>query len=310
LALLHLAGLSSRTMAMISQRLLGVKVSKDTVSSSVPMLADEALKWLTRRLESKKYWALYIDGTNFKVQRRGSTAREPSLVVLGVDEANCRSVLAVEPGTRDDVEAWRAVFRELKRRGLDAGAVRIGVMDGLPGLETLFLEEFPNAQTGRCWAHAMRNALSKVPARLRDAFKAMALEVMYASSKSDARAKFLQLKMGMRNDATRAVQCLEKDLDSLTVHYEFDKALWKALKTTNAIERVNKEFKRRTKSMETVGEQTLMVVVAFTALKLELGWQLNRVDSKSLENLGLSPARRPEMNGVTYAAKQLGEVTS
>ena len=68
MAVLHLAGMSSRTLAMISRRLLGVEVSKDTISSSLDLLAGEAEKWLTRPID-KRFWALYIDGTNFKVQR-------------------------------------------------------------------------------------------------------------------------------------------------------------------------------------------------------------------------------------------------
>lgn len=291
MALLHLAGLSNRTLAMISKRLLGVEVSKTTVSESLVLLQGEAQKWLTRPLE-ERYWALYIDGTNFKVQRRGSTEREPSLCVLGVDESNRRSVLAIEPGTRDNVESWRAVFRELKARGLDASAVRIGIMDGLPGLEKLFREEFPSAVTARCWLHAMRNALAKAPARLREAFKALGDKVMYAESEEVARTAFAQLETTMGKDAQRAVQCLKKDLESLLVHYRFEKRFWRALKTTNAIERLNKELKRRTKSMETIGEGTLMTVVAFTALRLEAGWRMHAIDSRALDNLPIVTTRQ------------------
>ena len=71
------------------------------------------------------------------------------------------SLLAVEPGTKDNASSWRAVFAELSNRGLDMSAVRIGVMDGLPGLETVFLETFQNAVTARCWVHALRNASPK-----------------------------------------------------------------------------------------------------------------------------------------------------
>jgi putative transposase len=82
MAILHLAGLSTRTLANISRRLLGVEVTKDTISSSLDLIAGEAERWLTRPV-TKRYWALYVDGTNFKIQRRGSTEREQSLVVLG-----------------------------------------------------------------------------------------------------------------------------------------------------------------------------------------------------------------------------------
>src|SRR3989339_933921 len=165
MAVLHMAGLSKRTLAMISKRVLGVELSRESVSNSLDLIKPKALSFLERDLSDRKLWALYIDGTNFKIQRRGSTEREPSLVVLGIDAKNSLSLLAIEPGTKDNVEARRSVFASLSRRGLDLQAIRIGVMDGLPGLENLFRETFPNAITQRCWVHALRNALAKAPHR-------------------------------------------------------------------------------------------------------------------------------------------------
>ena len=69
--------------------------------------------------------ALYVDGTNFRIQRRGSTEKEPTLVVLGMDEYNSRSILAIEPGFKDNVESRRAVFSGLKKRGLKGSDVRL-----------------------------------------------------------------------------------------------------------------------------------------------------------------------------------------
>lgn len=84
----------------------------------------------------------------------------------------------------------------------------------------------------------------------------------------------------MAADAQRAVRCLEKDLDSLLTFFKFDRSLWVALRTTNAIETINRQFKRRTRGMDTMGESTLESVLAFTALKIEFGWGLHRIDSK------------------------------
>lgn len=284
MAVLHLAGLSTRTMSLMSKRLLGVEVSPTTVSDSLDLIADKATKWLERPI-TRPYWALYIDGTNFSVQRRGSTEKEPSLVVVGVDDDNRRSLLAVEPGTRDDVACWEACFRSLIERGLDPLQVRIGLMDGLPGLEDLFQRTFANSVTGRCWKHALGNAVAKAPARLRDAFLKLTHAVMYAESENAARVAFDRLKATMGADADRAVRCLEKDLDSLLVHYRFDRSLWRALKTTNTVERVHKEFKRRTKVMEGLGERTLRCVVAFTALRLEMGWRKDAINASKFQNL-------------------------
>lgn len=285
MAALHLAGLSTRTMSLMSERLLGVKVSHEKVSSSLPMLGQGALEWLKRPL-NRKYWALIIDGTYFNVRRLGSVEKEAALIVLGIDKDNRRSVLAIEPGTRDNAESWRAVFRDLKDRGLDGLVVEIGVMDGLPGLERVFSEEFPSAVTGRCWFHAMQNALAKTPKRLTDAFHILAKRVMNAESHDAAKAEFETLKAQLGAECPRAIACLEKDLPSLLSHYKFPAQLWRALRTTNAVERIHKEFKRRAKSMEAMGENTLMTVVAFTAMKLELGWQQRSVDTFESKHLG------------------------
>lgn len=284
MAILHLAGLSTRTLSMISRRLLGMEVNKDAVTQSLSTIKEEAERWLTRPLE-KKYWALYVDGTNFRVIRKGTTVKEPSLVVLGIDENNYKSILAIEPGTKDSAECWRSVFHELKKRGLDASAVRIGIMDGLSGLETVFREEFVHSATARCWRHAMENIMNKVSKRLSEKFKKLAHEIMYASSEDEARKAFRVLKTEMGKDESRAVKCLEKDLDSLLVHYRFEQSFWVVLRTTNSIERINKELKRRYKSMEKIGESTLTCLLAFTALRLEMGWQNHPVNSKATLNL-------------------------
>ena len=206
-------------------------------------------------------------------------------MVLGIDENNRRSILAIEPGTKDNVDAWEAVFNELINRGLRASDVRIGIMDGLPGLESSFKRTFSKSVTARCWVHAMKNAQAKTPARLRGGFKQMLSKVMYASSEDAARKAFKSLKEAMGADAERAVHCIEKDLDSLVVHYRFDKNLWLALKTTNPIERVNREFKKRSRSMGSMGENLLESLLAFTALRLEMGWKQVPIDSKHLVKL-------------------------
>jgi len=284
LAILHLAGISNRTMSMISKRILGLEVSAQTVHNSLKVIEEKALAWLDRPIK-KNYWALFIDGTNFNIQRRGSTEKEPTLVVLGIDDRNCLSILALQPGHKDQAKCWETVFDDLIKRGLDSTKVQIGIMDGLPGLESQFKKTFTKSVTARCWVHAKTNALNKTPERLSVVFDELLNTVMYASSETQARTAFVNLKTKMNTDAERAVKCIEKDLDSLLVHYKFEQKLWRTLKTTNPIERVNKELKRRTKSMETLGENTLNILLAFTAMRLEYNWQVTPVDSVKINNL-------------------------
>lgn len=299
LALLNLAGLSTRMLAQVSRSVLGIRVSPQEVSNSLQAIVPAAKQFLERPLGDRQWIYLYVDGTNFRV-RRTTVDREPTLVVLGVDDTGRKSVLAMVQGDKDNRRAWEAVFAELKARGLDSAQVRFGVMDGLPGLEEAFLEAFPRARTGRCWVHKSRNVLPRVPRRYQAAFQVDWDAVQYADSRAAAEAAFAALKAIWTSNAGDAVACMEKDLPSLLAHYDFPPEHWDALRTTNPIERVNKEFKRRSKAMEVVGSGGLKVLLAFTALKLEFGWAQTPITSGKLRKLRWRQLRE---------AKQLDAVT-
>lgn len=283
-ALLNLAGLSTRMLAQVSREVLGVRVSAQEVSSSMRQLVPAAKRFLERPLGERRWMYLYVDGTNFNV-RRTTVGREPTLVVLGVDENGRKSVLSMIQGDRDNRRAWEAVFADLKVRGLDPSSVRLGIMDGLPGLEEAFAEMFPRAKTARCWVHKARNTMPRVPRRYQAAFQVDWDAVQYADNRAAAEAAFLSLEARWAKDAADAVACMKKDLPALLVHYDFPREHWESLRTTNPIERVNKEFKRRSRAMEVVGPEGLKVLLAFTALRLEFGWAQTPITSGKLRKL-------------------------
>jgi putative transposase len=284
LALLHLAGLSTRMLAHLSEQIVGVKVSHMEASRSLKTLLPAAKSFLERPLAGRRYKYLYVDGTFFHV-RRTTVEREPTLVVLGVDESDRRSILAMIQGDKDAVDAWRMVFARLKERGLDPSAVELGIMDGLNGLQAAFGESFRNARTARCWVHKARNVLPRVPRRYQSAFMTSWNAVAYANDGASARAAFDALKARWSSTCVDAVDSMERDIDALLVHYDFPVPHWDALRTTNPIERVNKEFKRRSKAMETVGPDGLKILLAFTALRLEFGWATSPISSNKLSHL-------------------------
>lgn len=284
LALLHLSGLSTRTLAQVSQRILGVKVSKSEVSESLKKVVPAAVRFLERPLHERRYMYLYVDGTNFHV-RRTTVDREPTLVVVGVDEQGHKSLLAMVQGDKDSRQAWEMVFAQLKERGLDASAVLLGIMDGLPGLGTAFLEAFPKARVARCWVHKARNVFPLVPKRYQADFHASWDAIQYAENRETAMAAATALRERWGKTCGDAVARFERDLEALLVHYDFPTEHWEALRTTNPIERVNKEFKRRSKAMETVGPDGLKALLAFTALRLEFGWATTPITSPKLHGL-------------------------
>jgi len=291
LALLHLAGLSTRTLSHVSQRILGLSVSPQEVSNALKTIVPAAKAFLERDLSGRRFKYLWVDGTNFKV-RRTTVGREPTLVVIGVDESDHKSVLAMVQGDKDARSAWEMVFASMKERGFDGSAVQLGIMDGLPGLAEAFLEAFPKARVARCWVHKLRNVMTLVPRRYQAEFKRDWDKVAYASGRVPAEACFAELKQRWESLAGDAVARFEKDLAALLCHYDFPREYWSALRTTNPIERVNKEFKRRSKSMEQMGSDGLKALLAFTAVRLEFGWSTTPLTSAKLTNLLLAPTRQ------------------
>jgi putative transposase len=298
LAVLHLAGISTRMLAILSRRLLGVRVSAQEVSNSLETIIPSAKKFLDRPLGDRRWAYLYIDGTFFSV-RRSTVAKEPTLVVLGVDESGYKSVLALENGDKDSRRAWEMVFAKLKERGLDGSAVKLGIMDGLAGLGDAFTDAFPKARVARCWVHKARNVMPRVPKRYQAAFQGDFDLVQYAENGDAARSAFQAMKSKWLDNCAEAVECMEKDVEALLVHYAFPKEHWDALRTTNPIERVNKEFKRRSKAMEQMGPDGLKALLAFTALKLEFGWMQTSITASNLQHLAYKKKREARLEELT-----------
>jgi len=297
-ALLHLAGLSTRMLSVMSQRILGLRVSPAEVSNALKSIVPAAKAFLERPLAGRRWQYLYLDGTNFHI-RRSTVEREPTLVVVGVDEVGCKSVLAMVQGDKESRSSWEMVFSSLKERGLDAAAVKLGIMDGLPGLGDAFAEGFPGARSARCWVHKARNVFPRVPRRYQADFKVGWDAVAYAENRQAAKTAFENLKGRWAKSCEDAVVCMERDIEALLVHYDFPKEHWEALRTTNPIERVNKEFKRRSK--ETMGPDGLKALLAFTALRIEYGWASTPITSNKLTNLVYRERLEKHIEAVTRA---------
>ena len=123
----------------------------------------------------------------------------PVLVAIGVNESGQRMVLGLQSGDKESASCWREFFNDLKRRGLNRKDVRLGIMDGLPGLEKVFSEEFRNAKIQRCQVHVAKNVLAKVPMRLKQAVAEDVRTIFYASSKKES----LELFEGFQNPSEK-----------------------------------------------------------------------------------------------------------
>jgi len=274
LCVMFLSGVSTRTLSLISEKLIGRKICATEVSKASKQLAEAVESWRQRDLSEEPVKYMYIDGTLFSMRIDGTIEKVPVLVIIGVTEAGHRTVLGLQSGDKESATSWREMFKDLKGRGLDAGRIQLGVMDGLPGLERVFKEEFPKAKVPRCHIHVPRNILAKVPRKLKKDVADEVRSIFYASSKSKAIEFFEAFKTAREKDLPSAVKCLENSLFSCLTYLQFPKEEWLCLRTTNVIERVNKEFKRRTKPMEILaGERSCYTLLTFVCLKMEINWR-------------------------------------
>lgn len=278
LSFMFLTGISTRTLSMISTRLIGRKISPTEVSNANKELIDAVEKWRTRDLSKEAIKYLFLDGVNFDMRIDGSIEKVPVLVAIGVTETGQKLVLGFQAGDKESAPTWREFFKDLKKRGLDGSKMILGVMDGLAGLEKVFKEEFPKAKVQRCQVHVVRNVLAKVPKKLKKAVADDMRSIFYASSKPKAMEFFNVFTKRWKQELPSAVKCLEKSIEACLTFFICPEEEWISLRTTNIIERLNKEFKRRTKPMEIVaGENACYTLLAFICLKMELHWRSNPI---------------------------------
>ena len=287
LCTMFLGGISTRTLSLLSEKLIGRRLSANEVSRSSRQLSKAVEAWRLRDLSTEPIKYMFVDGTLFSMRIAGSIDKEPVLVAIGVTESGHRTVLGLQAGDKESASNWRELFKDIKNRGLDGSHITLGVMDGLPGLERVFKEEFPRAKVQRCQVHVARNILAKVPKKLRKSIADEVRSIFYASSKAKALSFFQAFKSRWEKELPSAVKCLESSLDSCLTYLQFPEEEWVCLRTTNVIERLNKEFKRRTKPMEIVaGEQSCYTLLTFICLKMELRWRTKPI-GKVPKNLPL-----------------------
>jgi putative transposase len=278
---LFLSGLSTRGIGLISESILGRKISHGEVSNINKELLTGIDTWRLRNLSSFLIKYMYVDGVFFHMRVDHKIEKIPMLVVVGVTEDNHKIFLTIQQGDKDKASTWREIFKDLKRRGLDKDKIKLGIMDGLPGLMQVFREEFSNAKIQRCQVHVDRNVLCKVPDKLKEKVSDRLRDIFYAGTRARALERYNDFIKDYETQIPSAVKCLSGVINECLTFYQFPEEEWISIRTTNVIERVNKEFKRRTKPMEILaGESSAYRLLCFIALKMEIGWRSKPINRK------------------------------
>jgi transposase-like protein len=271
----YLAGTNTRRVRRALAALVGGAVGKDTVSRVWRRVRSDWDAWKRRSLAEEPIVRLILDGTVVRVRLDRKATAISVLVVIGVCSDGQKVLLAIRNMGGETTEAWRSVLDDLVGRGLRTPEFLI--IDGAPGLERALAALWPDVPTQRCTVHKHRNLLAHAPDRLKEEVSADYTDMIYAATAKEieARRKFFLRKWRLK---CRAVaDSLEEAGDRLFTFTRLPASQWKSARTTNAIERLHGEFKRRIKT-QTVLPSAETAAMLFWALLASGQIKMRRVD--------------------------------
>ena len=241
----YVSGVSQHKMGDVTEALMGERVGRSTVSRVAKRL-DEAVEGLRRAPIEGPHPYLYLDATFLDARWARKVENVSALVAYAVGPEGHRRLLAVTLGAEESQQSWSELLEQLQDRGL--GGVELVIADAHAGLAAAVRRFLPEARRQRCTVHLQRNVGARVPHRLR---KRVAREVSVIFQTSGlAEAKKLLGEFGARwkKELPEAVEVLERGFGAATQFYAFPEAHWPRLRTTNSLERLHGEIKRRIKA--------------------------------------------------------------
>ncbi len=243
---MFVGGVSQQTVSTVVEQLTGASASASTVSRVFHTLEDEFASWQQRELP-KRYIYAFADGTYFSVIYNGEGQKMPILALIGIGEGGQREVIAFATGERENQGAWESLFDDVKARGVEQ--VDLWVSDGHQAMLNALALKFPTSKRQRCVRHKMENILSHVPEKQREAVREELRAIFYQSNRSQAdqlTAAFI-IKYGQHYPS--AIACLKRDWASCLTFYDYPEQHWVNIRTSNVIERMFEEVKKRSKKM-------------------------------------------------------------
>ena len=242
----YLAGTNTRRVRRALGALFNGAVGKDTVSRVWRKVKSDWDAWNARSLAEEPIVRLILDGTSVRVRLDRKATSISLLVVIGVRANGQKVLLAIKSMGSESTEAWRTVLDDLITRGLRAPEFLI--VDGAPGLEKAIAAVWEGVPVQRCTVHKHRNLLAHAPERLHEEITADYTDMIYAATREEieARRKAFIRKWRLRHRAV--ADSLGEAGDRLFTFARLPPSQWKSARTTNAIERLHEEFKRRIKT--------------------------------------------------------------
>lgn len=237
-------GVSTRKVGRITEELCGHEFKRSTVSDLAKRLDAQVEAWSQRKLEGT-FPFLIVDAMQIKVRRDEAVRPTSVLIAVGVNAAGHREILGLHVADSESEQSWLDLFGDLKRRGLDG--VEFAVSDAHAGLVTALHRRFQGAVWQRCQVHFRRNVIDRAPKRHHDRLHRALDQMLGAADATEARNHLSALYEDLEGKAERALETIEAGLEDTIQVLSLPKKYQTRLRSTNMIERLIQEARRREK---------------------------------------------------------------
>lgn len=259
---LYLGGVNTRRIKVALKPLLrDAPLSKSTISRLVARLKESFEQWQNRSLQEEPLVYLYLDAVSVKVRVAGKVCSMPVLVALGVRETGEKVLLELALRGGESQEAWRGVLEGLVSRGLPTP--RLIIADGHPGLRAAIEDLWSGIDVQRCTVHKLRNLLAHAPRHAHDAVREDFHAIVYADSPAEAQAAYQRFIRKWEKRCVGVVKSLLEAHQEILTFYRYPRSQWKCLRTTNIIERLHEEFRRRVKTQAALPSEGAVLVLLY-----------------------------------------------
>jgi len=257
-------GNTRRIRGALAPLLKGGPLSKDAVSRLVGRMREDFNEWRERDLADEDIRYVYFDGWYPKVRIGKKRERVPVLVALGVRANGYRVLLDMCIAGDESCASWNELIERLQKRHMKAPI--LAIIDGNPGLESALGKAWPRIDIQRCTAHKLRNLQAKAPARLREELAEDYRRMMYAENQQAVEQHRQRFTKKWKLACPAVIASFNEAGDQLFTFLKYPPSQWKAIRTTNVLERINEEFRRRTKTQSTLPNADAVLLLMFGLL--------------------------------------------
>ena len=275
LAEMYVQGVSTRKVAAITEQLCGIEVSSSQVSRAAALLDETLASWRKRPLGEILY--LYLDAQYQRVRQDGQIRDAAILIATGVDWAGKRTLLGISVSLGEQEVHWRSFLQSLVGRGLSG--IQLIISDDHSGLKAARMAVFGGVPWQRCQFHLQQNAQAYVPHKDQQAEVAADIRiVLNAPDRPTADAYLAKIVQKYQKSASRLADWMEKNIpESLTV-FAFPASHQRKLRTSNCLERLNREIRRRTRVVSIFpNEAACLRLISAIMMEIDEEWQTGRI---------------------------------